>query len=133
VFLHRLRELDELAGEHANVMAQARRLFHSNPTDLQVKVQRPFRQMVENVAADPSIRDIHTYIRKIRKNTDCNTDKYNILHRRYTLLGIASHFPRIDQMQIRQLMDTERFYFVQHIILMFLYIIYNETQLQLGE
>jgi uncharacterized protein YkwD len=85
--LHRLRELDELAREHAKVMARAQRLFHSNPTDLQAKFQRPFRQMGENVAAGRSIRDIHKYM---MKNTACNTDKYNILHRRYTHMGMAT-------------------------------------------
>jgi uncharacterized protein YkwD len=85
--LHRLRELDELARAHAEVMARGGRLFHSNPTDLSTKFSRPFRQMGENVAAGGTIREIHKYM---MRNADGNTDKYNILHRRYTHMGMAT-------------------------------------------
>jgi uncharacterized protein YkwD len=85
--LSRLRELDSLARDHAEAMANAQHLFHSDPCDIQSKFQRPCRRMGENVAVGSNIRDIHV---RMMKNTESNTDKNNILHRCYTHMGMAT-------------------------------------------
>ena len=85
--LSRLRELDDLARHHAEQMAKSQVLFHSNPATITNKFQRPFRRMGENVASGANIRDIHTNM--MEKPESCS-DKYNILHRCYTHMGMGT-------------------------------------------
>lgn len=86
--LTRLSELDAIAREHAAAMAERGQLFHSQPQELHAKFnndnQRFSRRMGENVARGTSIREIHQQMMKVR------TDKHNILHRRYTHMGMAT-------------------------------------------
>ena len=85
--LSRLRELDDLARYHAEAMAKSQRLFHSNPTTITDVFQRPFRRMGENVARGANIREIHT---KMMETPEHCSDKYNILHRCYTHMGMGT-------------------------------------------
>jgi hypothetical protein len=85
--LSRLRELDELARIHADAMAKELSLFHSNPNKITGQFNRPFRRLGENVACGTNIREIHTNMMTQRKQ---NSDKYNILHRSYTHMGMAT-------------------------------------------
>ena len=85
--LSRLRELDDLARYHAEQMAKSERLFHSDPTTIKHVFQRPFRRMGENVASGANIREIHTNM--MEKEEQCS-DKYNILHRCYTHMGMGT-------------------------------------------
>lgn len=85
--LSRLRELDDLARYHAEAMAKSQRLFHSDPTTITYVFQRPFRRMGENVACGANIREIHTNM--MEKQEHCS-DKYNILHRCYTHMGMGT-------------------------------------------
>ena len=82
--LTRLSELDAIAREHAQAMAQASKLFHSDPAQLHANFNRFSRRMGENVAAGASIREIHKEMMKVP------TDKHNILHRRYTHFGMGT-------------------------------------------
>ena len=86
--LSRLSELDSIAREHAEAMANKEKLFHSNPADISTKFQRPFRRMGENVARGKTIRDIHNQMMK--NSEEITTDKYNILHRCYTHMGMGT-------------------------------------------
>ena len=85
--LARLRELDDWARYHAEQMAQSLVLFHSDPTILTSVLQRPFRRLGENVASGTTIREIHT---NMMENPLCRSDKYNILHRCYTHMGMGT-------------------------------------------
>jgi hypothetical protein len=85
--LSRLRELDDLARYHAESMAQSQQLFHSDPTAITHVFQRPFRRMGENVLSGTNIREIHTSM--MDKQELCS-DKYNILHRCYTHMGMGT-------------------------------------------
>lgn len=82
--LTRLHELDDIAREHAEAMAASNRLFHSDPDYVQNKFNHHSRRMGENVAVGATIRDIHESMMKTV------SDKYNILHRRYTHMGMAT-------------------------------------------
>ena len=82
--LKRLRELDSLAREHAEKMAAANQLFHSTPSELKERFNRPSRRLGENVARGNSIAEIHKDMIKDRAN------KNNINDRRYTHMGCAS-------------------------------------------
>lgn len=82
--LVRLRELDEIAREHAERMASENALFHSTPDELQSKFNRPSRRLGENVKRGDTIRKIHEAMMK-----DVS-DKINILDRRYTHMGMAT-------------------------------------------
>ena len=82
--LIRLRELDEIAREHAEMMASRKSLFHTEPAELQSKFQRVTRRLGENVARGESIRSIHKDMMATR------SDKNNILDRRYTHMGMAT-------------------------------------------
>lgn len=83
--LSRLSELDSIAREHAQAMADRDQLFHSDPVELQYKFNRPTRRMGENVAVGASIRDIHK-----RMMEETESDKHYILHRCYTHMGMAT-------------------------------------------
>jgi Cysteine-rich secretory protein family len=85
--LSRLRELDELARIHAESMAKDLSLFHSNPNNITEQFQRPFRRLGENVACGTDIRTIHTNMMTQKQHT---SDKYNVLHRCYTHMGMAT-------------------------------------------
>lgn len=85
--LSRLRELDDLARYHAEAMASGQQLFHSDPTTITHVFQRPFRRLGENVACGANIREIHTNM--MEKQEYCS-DKYNILHRCYTHMGMGT-------------------------------------------
>jgi hypothetical protein len=82
--LVRMRELDEIAKEHVEVMARERRAFHSNPDFLRIRFQRPSRRLGENVAKGSSIRAIHEAMMETR------SDYNNIADRRYTHMGMAT-------------------------------------------
>ena len=82
--LTRLKELDSIAREHADAMAASHKLFHSDPAALPQKFNRPSRRMGENVAVGATIKDIH------KKMMATPSDKHNILHRRYTHMGMAT-------------------------------------------
>ncbi len=80
--LARLRELDDMTRYHAGQMAKSQVLFHSDPTIMTSAFQRPFRRMGENVASGTTIREM--------ENPICRSDKYNILHRCYTHMGMGA-------------------------------------------
>lgn len=82
--LTRLRDLDEIARERAEAMAQQGRLKHSALAEIKNKIPRPFRRVGENVCQGESIREIHK--RTMRSKADRN----NIFDRRFTTFGVAS-------------------------------------------
>ena len=82
--LVRLRELDEIAREHAEEMASKNSLFHTSPDELQSKFQRASRRLGENVNKGKSIRGIHKAMMATR------ADRNNMLDRRFTHMGMAT-------------------------------------------
>jgi uncharacterized protein YkwD len=82
--LVRLRELDEIARDHAERMASKNSLFHSTPDELKSKFNRSSRRLGENVKRGDRIRNIHEGMMK-----DVS-DKNNILDGRYTHMGMAT-------------------------------------------
>lgn len=84
--LARLSELDAIARNHAQRMANADRgLFHMDPSDLVEQFHRPYRRMGENVAKGTSIKLIH----KAMMNESIS-DRNNIIDRRYTHFGMGT-------------------------------------------
>lgn len=82
--LVRLAELDSLARYHAEEMAEADRLFHSDPDALNYAFPRESRRLGENVAKGGSVAEIHDAMMKTK------SQKNNILDRRYTNMGMAT-------------------------------------------
>lgn len=82
--LVRLKELDEIARDHAEDMASKRTLFHSDPHEIRAKFNRTSRRFGENVGRGVSIKAIHEAMMMIR------SDRNNILDRRYTNFGMAT-------------------------------------------
>lgn len=82
--LYRLIELDEIAREHAQKMAEQDRLFHMDPRELKHKFHRPARMMGENIGKGRTIREIHAAL------METSSDRYNVIDRRYTHMGIGT-------------------------------------------
>jgi len=82
--LVRIRELDGIAREQAQRMADENTLFHSIPDELQSKFNRRSRRLGENVARGDNIRNIHKFM------MGSTTNKNNIIDRRYTNMGMAT-------------------------------------------
>ena len=82
--LVRMHELDTIARAHAEAMASEGRLFHTDPVDLQTKLNKPARRLGANVAKGETIRDIH------RGMMQTLSDMNNIIDRRYTNMGMAT-------------------------------------------
>ena len=82
--LHRLRDLDELAREHARRMANENQLFHSNLSDLRENFGKPSHRLGENVARGVDLNDIHEGMMK------SVPDKNNIFDRRFLGMGIGT-------------------------------------------
>lgn len=82
--LYRLKELDEIARQHAERMASNLTLFHTTPHELQSKFQRKTRRLGENVGCGETIRSIHQIMMATR------SERNNILDRRYTHFGMAT-------------------------------------------
>lgn len=85
--LSRLRELDEMARRHAEEMAKSQSLYHSDPATITNQFHRPFRRMGENVSRGSNLRNIHT---NMMVTTEQRPDRYNILHRCYTHMGMGT-------------------------------------------
>jgi uncharacterized protein YkwD len=98
--LSRMRELDDLARYHAMAMAQSQTLFHTDPNIITDQFHRPVRQMGENVARGKTIKEIHTDM--MTKQQQCS-DKYNILHRCYTHMGMGTAKGKDGQLYLCQI------------------------------
>lgn len=83
--LIRRTKLDELAREHAEIMAAKDSLYHSNPAELVQKIGRPSRRLGENVSFGESIRNIHKEMMDA-----AGADRNNILDRRYLTMGMGT-------------------------------------------
>jgi hypothetical protein len=81
--LTRRIELDALARERAEKMANECTIQHSDPEDIKTRLH-PCRRFGENVASGSSIRDIHKGM--IRNDADRN----NMLDRRYSYFGMGT-------------------------------------------
>jgi hypothetical protein len=82
--LRRFPELDELAREHAALMAGANELSHSDPAHINARFTRHCRRLGENVTSGSDLQDIHIGM------MDSLADKNNILDRHFTSLGIGT-------------------------------------------
>lgn len=82
--LFRLKELDELAREHAGSMAVRAEMYYMDPVMLHIALDRPSSRYGTNVARGSSISDIH---KAMMQNV---ADKNNILDRRYSHFGMAA-------------------------------------------
>mmetsp|Transcript_29636 Transcript_29636/g.48905 ORF Transcript_29636/g.48905 Transcript_29636/m.48905 type:complete len:292 (-) Transcript_29636:71-946(-) len=83
IALTRRVELDALATERAQKMAQDEAVQHGVPEDIQFRLH-PVRRFGENVASGASIRDIHKDM--IQNAADLN----NMVDRRYTHMGMGT-------------------------------------------
>jgi hypothetical protein len=81
--LVRMIELDEIAREHVEDMAEQNTTFHSDTSFLRMPFNQPAR-LGENVAKGRSIRKIHNQM------MDSSSVTNNILDRRYTHFGMAT-------------------------------------------
>jgi uncharacterized protein YkwD len=82
--LVRTRELDEIAREHVEAMAKENRMFHSDPSSLEMQFRPSARRLGENVAKGDTIREIH------REMMTISSDANNILDSRYSHFGMAT-------------------------------------------
>jgi len=82
--LTRSPELDEIAREHAAKMASSSTVFHAEISELQSKLNRPFRRLGENVKRGDCIRSIHAHMMATV------SERNNILDRRYTQMGMGT-------------------------------------------
>lgn len=86
--LHRSRFLDTLAREHAQVMAQQGRLFHSvaTLTDLQQRLESP--RVAENTQRGRSVRHMHQQTMDDWRRS--NTSRQNIVSAAFTEFGMGT-------------------------------------------
>lgn len=82
--LIRRSELDAVARWHAENMANADRVHHSNPQELKIKIGKSCRRLGENIARGENIRAIHN--RMIE--TPC--DLRNLIDSRYLQFGMGT-------------------------------------------
>lgn len=88
--LKRMRELDELAREQAQRMAEAKQVFHMKFEDLHESLDVPSRRLGSNVAKGATIRKIHPAMMENR------ADRNNILDRRFTHFGMGTAKSPVD-------------------------------------
>jgi uncharacterized protein YkwD len=82
--LKRSSELDAIARWHAENMASADTVHHSDAAELQSKLGKPCEFLGENVAKGENIRSIH---KEMMKNVG---DVYNMTDRNYSEMGMAT-------------------------------------------
>ena len=83
--LQRSQELDEIACQHAKVMANSGMVFHSNPTELCESLSSvSMCRLGENVISGRSSLDMHM------KMLERMTNYTNMIDQRYTEVGIAN-------------------------------------------
>ena len=95
--LVRMRELDEIAAEHAQQMVDSARLYHMEPQEILEALGRPARRLGCNVNTGSSIKDIHSGMMVTSSNRN------NIIDRRYTHMGMATARDAEGQLYICQI------------------------------
>lgn len=95
--LSRNPNLDTLARWHAEAMASSRKIFHSDPVEIQAKLKVPSRRIGENVAVGESIKDIH------RKMMTKKGDYNNIIDRRFVEMGMGTAKGRNGELYLCQI------------------------------
>jgi len=100
--LYRNNELDDIASEHARLMASQHRCHHSNVKTLVSNMSSsiPFRILGENVCSGQSLEDIHN---RIITYPAYVADKNNILDRRYASFGTGVAFSSKGKMYVCQI------------------------------
>lgn len=82
--LTRLSELDDIARDHAKLMAIEQNLHHVAVSEIQSRFDRNCRRLGQNVSVGCTIRDIH------QEQMKTTSDRNNILDRRYTHMGMGT-------------------------------------------
>ena len=83
--LKRVRDLDEIAREHAASMATKGELSHKNPSEIQERLEEGLtRRLGSNVVRGSNISGIH------KNMMQSLSDKNNILDRRFTCVGLGT-------------------------------------------
>jgi uncharacterized protein YkwD len=76
--------LDKLARAQAADMALSNRLYHSDPSDLELDIDAPLRRLGENVTRGSTLEKIH------KSMMNSAADKNNISDRRFTHMGMGT-------------------------------------------